>query len=132
VKLELYGVRETADFFGVSKQALFHWRKKDPLFPEPEAELSSGPVWTRAQLDAYNRDKTGNVGRLNAADARQMLELCARQFSHYADQHRAKASLENLSPKKIKETLDKELVNREMVMMIEAVLRGEKPEGLYS
>lgn len=131
MKLELFGAWEAADFFGVSKQALFHWRKNDPLFPDPEIELRSGPVWTRAQLEEYKLCKIGKVGRLNLTDVRRMLELCAEQFEFYAEMHQAKTSFENLSEEKISQTLEKEQVNREMVAKIRAVLRGETPEGLH-
>lgn len=127
MRVEIYGVWEVADFFGVTKQALFHWRKNDPLFPEPEAELRSGPVWTRPQLELYRDQRLGSVGRLSLQDVRATLELCARQFAFYADQHERKAQSETLGPEKIAETLDKAKVNREMVARIEAVLRGEKP-----
>lgn len=126
--IRLYGAWEAAEFLGVTKQALFHWRKNDPLFPEPAEELRSGPVWTHEQLEQYKDNKVGNVGRLNLRDVRGVLELARDTFQFYADQHIAKAKDENLSPQKIQDTLEKAAVNIDLVGKIQSVLRGDTPE----
>lgn len=126
--LRLYGTWEAADFFGVTKQTLHHWRSRDPAFPEPVEQLRSGPVWTHEQLEEYRKHKVGNVGRLSLIDARGFMELSVKQFEFYADQHQAKTSNESLSPEKIRQTLEKEQVNRELAAMGRKVLRGETPD----
>lgn len=127
--LRLYGAWEAADFLGVTKQALFSRRKNDPLFPVPAEELRSGPVWTHDQLEEYKNQKIGTIGRLNPVDVRGVLELNVKQFEFYADQHEAKLTNENLSVKKIRETTDKAIVNREMARMNRDVLEGRTPEN---
>ena len=47
--MSLVGLAEMADLFGVTKQVLSNWRSRKPTFPQPIAELKSGPVWN---LDA--------------------------------------------------------------------------------
>jgi hypothetical protein len=127
LKIELFGVREAAEFFGLTKQALFQ-RRKDPLFPKPEAQLHCGPVWTREQLESYQSEKIGDVGRLNIPDARRALELARDTFKFYAQQHRAKTQRPNLSPGKLEDTIRKAVVNEELVTVLDAVLKGEQPE----
>jgi hypothetical protein len=128
--LELFGVHEMHRFFGVTKQAIQGWRKNDPLFPDPVAELACGPVWTRDQVENFRKARSGNVGRIKPEVARSALELCKSTFEFYAKQHREKASGEHLSPQKITETLEKAEVNEDLVRMLDAVLRGEIPEKL--
>lgn len=128
MKLELFGAWEAADYLGMTKQGLFHRRRNDPLFPPPEEELRSGPVWTRQQLDAYKAQGVGSVGRLNVPDARRALELGRDTFEFYATQHRAKVTLDpHLSPKKIEDTIAKAKVNEELVEIFQAVLDGREP-----
>jgi hypothetical protein len=130
MRIELFGVHEAHKFFGVTKQALYGWRKNDPLFPDPIAELASGPVWAREQLEEYRSARTGSVGRMNQAAVRAVLELNAKQYRYYEKQHRDKVGDGSLSQTKIADTIEKAEVNREMAEMNEAVLRGEFPEKL--
>jgi chromosome partitioning protein len=50
---ELVGIAEVADLAGVSRQVVTNWRARDPRFPAPAAELSSGPVFHRTQVRSY-------------------------------------------------------------------------------
>src|SRR5215813_10678167 len=43
--MHLVGISEIADLTGVSKQVVGNWRSRNSDFPEPAAELKSGPVW---------------------------------------------------------------------------------------
>lgn len=45
--MELVGSSEVAEMLGISKQSLVNWRNRAGNFPEPVAELKSGPVWQR-------------------------------------------------------------------------------------
>src|SRR5580658_6602472 len=38
---------------GISKQTLINWRNRAADFPEPAAELKSGPVWQRELVVAW-------------------------------------------------------------------------------
>lgn len=128
-QISIMGVWEAAEFLGMTKQGLHYKRQKDPEFPDPIEQLRSGPVWTRDQLEAYRKLKVGRVGALNPRDARRALEISRKHFAFYAQQHRGKLdNSESLSPAKIEETLQKESVNVSLVNMLDAVLRGEKPE----
>ncbi len=47
---ELLGVFEIAEMAGVSRQAVTNWRARARDFPEPVAELHSGPVFRRSAV----------------------------------------------------------------------------------
>jgi chromosome partitioning protein len=51
--MELVGASEVAEMLGLSKQTLVNWRNRDATFPEPVADLKSGPVWQRDQIIAW-------------------------------------------------------------------------------
>ena len=75
---DLAGVAEAAALLGISKAVLCARRARRrcpgdvlPQFPAPVAELACGPVWERAQLEAYageaeRRAALGWVARLFA------------------------------------------------------------------
>lgn len=50
---QLLGVSEVAALAGVTRQTVVNWRRRDPAFPGPVAELSSGPVFDRTQIRNY-------------------------------------------------------------------------------
>lgn len=50
---ELLGIAEVAEIAGVTRQVVTNWRSRDAAFPDPIAELSSGPVFDRAQVRSY-------------------------------------------------------------------------------
>jgi len=52
----LVGASEVADLLNVSKQTLVNWRAKGD-FPEPVAELKSGPVWDQADVLRWAQQK---------------------------------------------------------------------------
>jgi chromosome partitioning protein len=51
--MELVGTSEVAEMLGVSRQTLLNWRNGASGFPEPVAELKSGPVWQRETVIAW-------------------------------------------------------------------------------
>ncbi len=53
--MALVGLAEMADLFGVTKQVLTNWRSRKTNFPEPVAELKSGPVWDQAIITNWAR-----------------------------------------------------------------------------
>ena len=52
---ELVGVNEIAEMAKVSRQAVANWRVRAVDFPEPIAELKSGPVFRRSQVRSWLR-----------------------------------------------------------------------------
>lgn len=51
--MDLVGTSEVAEMLAVSKQTLINWRNRSADFPEPVAELKSGPVWQRDEIIAW-------------------------------------------------------------------------------
>ena len=51
--MDLVGTSEVAEMLGVSKQTLINWRNRVADFPEPVAELKSGPVWQREEVISW-------------------------------------------------------------------------------
>lgn len=58
----LAGVAETAEILGISRQRLADVRK-NPAFPRPVADLKSGPVWDRAEIERFERGWDRRAGR---------------------------------------------------------------------
>lgn len=54
---ELLGSAEVAELLGVTKQTLANWRARNRSFPDPLAELRSGPVWNREQVLNWARSE---------------------------------------------------------------------------
>lgn len=50
---DLVGLQEIADIAGVPSSAVSNWRRRFDDFPEPLAELKSGPVFSRAVIDGW-------------------------------------------------------------------------------
>ena len=62
--------------------------------------------------------------------AERLLRHCEEQFTRYAEQHRAKIS-ENLSPRKVEETLAKAVANEMFASLIRKFLdEGKNPPPL--
>ncbi|MGO9873440.1 MAG: helix-turn-helix transcriptional regulator [Acidimicrobiia bacterium] len=59
---ELVGVAEIAELISVTRQRVSEMRGR-PGFPEPIAELRSGPVWTRASVDRFVEEWPRKPGR---------------------------------------------------------------------
>jgi len=51
----LAGVAEVAEILGVSRQRVAEIRKDHEAFPAPVADLKSGPVWDRAEVERFER-----------------------------------------------------------------------------
>jgi chromosome partitioning protein len=49
----LVGLAELAELFGVTKQVVTNWRSRKSGFPEPIADLKSGPVWSLDAMRAW-------------------------------------------------------------------------------
>jgi chromosome partitioning protein len=60
---ELIGLQEVARMAGVGPSAVANWRKRYADFPVPLAELSSGPVFDREQIQRWLRRRRTKVGR---------------------------------------------------------------------
>lgn len=54
---ELVGINEIAAVAKVSRQAVANWRVRSADFPEPIAELASGPVFRRSRVRAWLRKR---------------------------------------------------------------------------
>jgi predicted DNA-binding transcriptional regulator AlpA len=57
---ELVGVHEIAEMLGVSRQRVHAITRTHPDFPPPIAELASGRIWRRADVEAWAR-RTGRL-----------------------------------------------------------------------
>jgi chromosome partitioning protein len=64
---ELLGLAEVAALLGVSKQAVANWRTRREDFPEPTAELKSGPIWNKDKIVEWASEN--NMQMHDAADA---------------------------------------------------------------
>jgi hypothetical protein len=60
-ELDVVGLKEAAEFLGVSPQRVDQLRKR-PDFPDG-AELAQGTVWTRASLERFNEGWDRRPGR---------------------------------------------------------------------
>jgi chromosome partitioning protein len=47
---QLLGLSEVAELLGTSRQVVSNWRQRREEFPEPAADLKSGPIWMRAAI----------------------------------------------------------------------------------
>lgn len=53
----LVGVAEIAKLSGVTPQAVTNWRRRHADFPEPLAELKSGPVWWNIDIVRWLKER---------------------------------------------------------------------------
>jgi chromosome partitioning protein len=60
---DLVGLHEVAILAGVGPSAVANWRARHPDFPSPVAELRSGPVFDREQVQRWLRRRRTKVGR---------------------------------------------------------------------
>lgn len=58
--VELSGLSEVAEIAGVSRQAVVNWRARFSDFPAPTAELASGPVWVREDIEKWLTNREGD------------------------------------------------------------------------
>jgi prophage regulatory protein len=54
-KLDLVGVTEVRQMLGVSRQRVHQIIQDHPEFPEPVAELASGRIWLRRDVQEWLR-----------------------------------------------------------------------------
>src|SRR5438105_12639366 len=77
-KLELVGVGEASDLLGVSKARVHQLRRDQPYgFPEPIADLQSGPVWLRQQILGWQSIRSKQGGRPSLAQTWAFADLQA-------------------------------------------------------
>lgn len=62
--MQLVGVSEIAELAGVSRQAVSNWRTRSKNFPLPLAELSSGPVWEKEDVENWLKNKEGKMTKV--------------------------------------------------------------------
>lgn len=55
-RLPLAGLTEIAQRAGVQKPVVAVWRTRHESFPEPVAELATGPVWHWPDVEQWLRD----------------------------------------------------------------------------
>lgn len=53
---ELLGTAEAAELLGVERPRIGRWRKVG-IMPEPVADLKSGPVWLRSQIEGVQEER---------------------------------------------------------------------------
>ena len=68
---EVLGVAEIAELLDVSKQAVSNWRGRDKGFPEPIADLRSGPVWTYSSIVEWADQKGIKLPSVTNAHTRE-------------------------------------------------------------
>jgi hypothetical protein len=64
--MDLVGLSEVAEMAGVSKQAVVNWRERFSDFPAPAAELASGPVWMKKDIEEWLKRREGSVEAISA------------------------------------------------------------------
>lgn len=60
---ELLAAGDVAELLSVSRQRVHQLASDHPRFPAPYARLSSGPVWTRPAIEAFDRSWARRPGR---------------------------------------------------------------------
>jgi hypothetical protein len=57
MRQDLVGPGQIAEMLDLSRQRVDQLTREDPTFPEPEAELPAGRVWTRAAIMKWAKAK---------------------------------------------------------------------------
>jgi predicted DNA-binding transcriptional regulator AlpA len=52
---DLVGISEIAAMYDVAKNTAWRWSQRED-FPEPEARLSSGPIWKRPDVEVWGKN----------------------------------------------------------------------------
>lgn len=60
--IELMGLAEVAEYYGVSKQVISNWRNRDKL-PKPGWKLAQGPVWQASTIRQHPRPTKAGAGQ---------------------------------------------------------------------
>jgi chromosome partitioning protein len=55
--MNLLGLAEIAELFGVTRQVVANWKARKPTFPKPVAELKSGPVWEQNAIVSWAKSE---------------------------------------------------------------------------
>src|SRR4051794_714266 len=66
--MKLVGLAEMAEMFGVTRQVVANWKARKPTFPEPVAELKSGPVWEQSSVVAWAKSEKIPLAESPAAE----------------------------------------------------------------
>jgi len=66
VELDLVGLAEVAEMAGVSRTVVSNWRTRDIRFPQPLADLRSGPVFGRATIQKYLARRANSMTKVIA------------------------------------------------------------------
>lgn len=64
-ELDIIGLSEMADIFGVSKQVAANWRSRHEDFPNPIVELKSGSVWRKDDIVTWAQEHNIPIRNLN-------------------------------------------------------------------
>jgi predicted DNA-binding transcriptional regulator AlpA len=59
-QLDLVGVTEVREMLGISRQRVHQLIRDDATFPKPAAELASGKIWFRKDVEVWAR-RTGRL-----------------------------------------------------------------------
>ncbi len=64
-----YGIAEIADALGLNRQLVTAWRRRRSHgIPEPDGELSSGPIWRGTTIEPWIDVVRATAGFAGAAD----------------------------------------------------------------
>ena len=77
-ELDFIGIYEIAELSGVSPPAVVNWRTRIPDFPKPVADLKSGPVFRRSEIQIWLDRRKGtrpNMGTDGVRIGLRLLEL---------------------------------------------------------
>jgi predicted DNA-binding transcriptional regulator AlpA len=58
---DILGVSEIAALFGVARNTAWRWSREE-TFPAPAAELASGPIWKRVDIERWHRERQPSKG----------------------------------------------------------------------
>jgi len=61
-ELQVVGLAEVAELLGVSKRTASRYTLR-PEFPAPAVELAMGPIWHRADVEAWMQNERVRPGR---------------------------------------------------------------------
>lgn len=62
--MKLLGLAEIAELFGVTRQVIANWKARKASFPDPVAELKSGPVWEQSTIVAWAKHEKISLAEL--------------------------------------------------------------------
>ena len=65
-KLDLVGLAEVAELLGTRRQQAVRWTQQAD-FPEPVARLRMGPIWRRADVTRWAKQREPNGRRKRSA-----------------------------------------------------------------